>query len=276
MRVVRSEPRVQTKALRLTRKWYKPLINTYDVVCIFFYFDKFEGEGRGDFGHEYDKAANILANLYPRERHQKGQAIMVKVNCSDERVLCEMFNIWSYPRYCIIKNGELLEAGDPTERNTECFLQYVEQFIDNKKERPTEANRSRVVRFPIFSDKITLANYKNFVSGYDFVFIFFYATWYQSCKDALPLFEMANEVLSNTYFTTYNSTKYSANPPVLSLIRMNAGTDPAIVKKFGIRKYPTFKLVIQGRVCAEYKYDGTVEGFVNFIKHYIEKSMKNI
>lgn len=268
MRIIKDEPPLQTKALRLTRKWYKTLINTYDVVCICFYCEWYPGNGRGNYREQYDKAANIIANLYPRERHQKGKAIMVKVNCSDEKVLAKMFNIGYYPFYQIIKNGELMETKYPKWRSTEYFLQLIEEFIEDKKSRLPEPDRS-ILPFGIYTEKLTLENYKKFVREREIVMIFFYASWYESCREALQLYEKANGEICNLYRPKY----YTANSiQTVAMARMEAGRNAAVIKKFRIKQYPTFKLFNNGSMHGEYKWDGKHEGFVNVLRELKEKN----
>lgn len=264
------------KTVILTQKNYKTVLKLYEVVCVCCYNDWNPGGKCRDFGFEFDKAANIISNLYTKSSGHKGKVVFAKLNCSQEQMIANEFNVKSSPTYLIIKNEKLLNVQFGNKPETaEYFLRFAERYIIGKKRfrERVPATVSAVKPVNILTELVTLDNYEETIKQYPFVFMMFYANWCYASQDTLQSFERTAIEVTKYYNT---KRRYKKNS-LIKFVRLDVTDNKKAVKKFAIRYYPTFKLVRHGIIGPNYENRG-VWGFpnvmhdmVDFIKKCITK-----
>jgi len=197
--------------------------------------------------------------------------IVASVNCKSSPDLCNRFAIQHYPTVYLIHEKKIYDFGG--QWNPEGWLAYAEGgYVNEEPEyikdlqtlRDPETSKQR---FRVKTDEEELELPENFVSQVEVVtgdnfkslvldspkdvwFLEFYAPWCGYCKKLAPVWES----LALRPDRNFRVGKVDAT----------ASDSKDLATSFGVRGYPTLKLIRDGTV---YHYSGgrTIADFLNFI-----------
>ncbi|XP_065833888.1 endoplasmic reticulum resident protein 44-like isoform X2 [Oscarella lobularis] len=115
------------------------------------------------------------------------------------------------------------------------------------------------------AEQIGSADYGTLVEPKEFAFLNFYADWCRFSQMLKPMWdEMANQIK-----TTYSDR--------VLIGKVDCDRESALAQKFNVNKYPTMKLVRNGRIIRkEYRGQRSVEALVSFVNEQMKEPLEKL
>jgi len=192
----------------------------------------------------------------------KGKAKIGKVDCTVHKSACSQFSVKGYPTLKLLKDGAEFQAYSGA-RSIPAFEKFLKEheaipadltlapMPDAPKKAAAEKPKAEAVdEGP--SDVITLgADFEEKVKEGTF-FVKFYAPWCGHCKKLVPAWShLASEL------------KGKAN-----IAKVDCTVHKEACSKFGVRGYPTLKLLKDGEEFQAYSGGRSVPAFEKFLKEH--------
>eukprot|EP00123_Amoebidium_parasiticum_P010799 comp20331_c0_seq1/m.25594 comp20331_c0_seq1/g.25594 ORF comp20331_c0_seq1/g.25594 comp20331_c0_seq1/m.25594 type:complete len:552 (-) comp20331_c0_seq1:375-2030(-) len=201
----------------------------------------------------YEEAAEVLAT-----KHDIND-VMGMVDCTENRDLCQKYEIKGYPTMLLFKGGAK-EEKYANARTTDALVKYLLKHTGKEAEEPKKEGGVVVVEegVSVLGDD-SLAGW---LEGRDKALVMFYAPWCGHCKKLHPTFSETALLLA----------KEHKMENVLGHVDCTVNADSC--NKYNIRGYPTVLLFRKGVEPLKYQNPRTVAAITQFVLSDTPESVK--
>jgi thioredoxin domain-containing protein 5 len=188
----------------------------------------------------------------------KGKSNIAKIDCTQQKDLCGKFGVTGYPTVKLIEGGEEKEKYQGT-RTATSFVKFLKEkaglaedvnVADLPADEPKrEAPPAAEPEGPSDVEILTAENFEEKTKT-GFWFVKFYAPWCGHCKKMIPAWNsLATQLKGKANIAKVDCTVHSA-----------------VCSKFGVKGYPTLKLLKDGEESKPFVGGRDVASFAKFLK----------
>lgn len=175
-----------------------------------------------------------------------------KVDCTQYRSVCNIFEVKGYPTLLWIENGKKVDKyqGD---RSHDDLKQYVNKMLGSKKEGQEERDQGSEASGPV--GELTGDNFKDGIQS-GITFVKFYAPWCGHCKRLSPTWDSLRD-------------KFATKPGV-NIVKVDCTLDAnkQLCNEEEVEGFPSIFLYKSGEKISEYSGSRSLDDLYDFvIKH---------
>ncbi|CAH1995839.1 unnamed protein product [Acanthoscelides obtectus] len=192
-----------------------------------------------------------------RSYQDNNDVTIAKVDCTQERKICDKFEVKGYPTLLWIENGKKIEKykGERQHDNLKAFVEQMKQpdGVTRESEEVTD-----VPPETISVGELTANTFKlGIESGLSFVK--FFAPWCGHCKRLSPIWDSLAEKFGKT------------DGVHISKVDCTLNVNKQLCNDEGIEGFPTLILYKDGAKLWEYTGSRSLDELSDFVKHHLER-----
>jgi len=183
----------------------------------------------------------------------KGSANIAKVDCTQHKSTCQRFGVRGYPTLKLIKDGQVYAYSG--QRTVDAFKRFLDGGYTSAQKSDFPSGGAAAAPKPQAkkdgpSDVVVLTDADIASKTAEGTWLVeFYAPWCGHCKRLAPTWEELATAAKGKF----------------NVAKVDATVEKAAMKAFGVRGFPTIKLLKDGKVYS-YKGQRTVDAFTEFVE----------